>query len=251
MFFALNKARLERLQKIQNRFLRLTFPTAKSSSIAIIHRIVDLETVKQRVWFNRLKLLNKFALSPTDHPLFQLRAQLYNQLVRPKKNAFTYSKQGPISKTIWDVAESKFYYGVASDFVWNLNCNLAITVEENKTKETAHPVYVDMVNTNHNRRALQLHSHQQVYKGNPHNSFLNKIDCENDNSFIIYGIHPGTALPNNTDVEINGFRYYRDDDREKPRNSTKDKTVIYTDGSMENMYSGAGVYIPKALSKKS
>ena len=88
MFFALTHTKLERLQKIQNRFLRLTFPTAKSSSIAIIHRIADLETVEQRVWFNRIKLLNKFALSPTDHPLFQLRVQLYNQLVRPKKKCF-------------------------------------------------------------------------------------------------------------------------------------------------------------------
>ena len=56
--------------------------------------------------------------------------------------------------------------------------------------------------------------------------------------------YPAATLPNNVDYNIKGLFYIRETENPKLRYPTEETTVIYTDGSTENMYSGAGVYIP-------
>ena len=249
MFYANTKEKVKRLQVMQNKFLRLTFPTAKSSSIDILHIVANIEMVENRVMKYRVKLLNNFILSPSYHPLFQLRAQLYNQLVRPTKK-YTYSLKGPISSTIVEVANSELHYGAATDFVWNLPCNLSLTVRENTKQEVSHPLY-SRVTGIRQRRSLQLHTHRVVPNPPKEPNFLGNFVCEDDDGHIIYGTHPRTALPNNWDEKIEGFSFSPlDEEEKKPEAATSLTTVIYTDGSMEKMYAGAGACIQRGGKRK-
>ena len=76
-----------------------------------------------------------------------------------------------------------------------------------------------MVKVEHQNRALQLHSHQESHKGNPQNRFLNTIESENVPNYIVYGVHPATALPNNIDYGIEGLSFIRDE--ENPNSDTQ------------------------------
>ena len=61
-----------------------------------------------------------------------------------------------------------------------------------------------------------------------------------------YGAHPRTALPNNWDDKIIGFFFdplMKEKGKKELVKPSSMTTVIYTDGSMEKMYAGAGAYI--------
>ena len=252
MFYANTKEKVRRLQVMQNKFLRLTFPTARSSSIDILHIVANIEMVEQRVWKNRVKLLNNFILSPSYHPLFQLRAQLYNQLVRPTKK-YTYSLKGPISSTIVEVGKSEIHYGPATDFAWNLKCNLSLTARENAEREVNHPLYSKVTGIKH-RGALQLHTKTEPARKPGKHIFLGEFKCDDeDDGVVIYGEHPRTALPNNWDNKITGFSFkpmIETEEEMKPVKPNSMTTVIYTDGSMEKMYAGAGACIKQGGKRK-
>ena len=87
------KAR-ESFQQIQNYFLRLAHPTAKHTSIDLLHIIADIEPVVQYSWLLRQKNLIKFILAPQYHPLYQIRYQL--QRLNNYNSRLTYSKKGHI-----------------------------------------------------------------------------------------------------------------------------------------------------------
>ena len=126
MFYVQTKKNMNRLQVIQNRFLRFIFGASKLTSLELLHRIANLERVEERIWFYRLKLMNKIALSPTYHPLYQVRAQLFNQMHRPTVR-YTYSQKGPVNTILLKISEEcNRYYGTATDFVTNLDYNVSI-----------------------------------------------------------------------------------------------------------------------------
>ena len=56
--------------------------------------------------------------------LYQVGAQLFNQMHRPTSK-YTYSSKGPISSIVWKIANAcGRYYGAATDFTTNLDCNV-------------------------------------------------------------------------------------------------------------------------------
>ena len=77
-FYLNTKRKVASLQRLQNKFVRTACPVARSAPVDVLHVVVNLELVEHRLELLQLKYLNRLALTPTYHPLFQVRAQLFN-----------------------------------------------------------------------------------------------------------------------------------------------------------------------------
>ena len=123
-FYLNTKTKVERLQRLQNKFVRAACPVARSAPVDVVHVVVNLELVEHRLELLQLKYLNRLALSPTYHPLFQVRAQLHNA----RKWTGTYLRKSAVLRSVWRANQAE--RGLATSFAKSLVVNGAVSRNE-------------------------------------------------------------------------------------------------------------------------
>ena len=78
LIFYQSKNIVQRLQKIQNKFIRLALQCSRHSSLDIIQLIMHVEPVRFRVIYLQMRFYVRFMYAESYHLLFNHRQQLMN-----------------------------------------------------------------------------------------------------------------------------------------------------------------------------
>ena len=75
-FWLTTPTRVQEVQRLQNKFLRLALPTARSTDVRSLHVLCNVALVEERLKFLAAKFVTRLAKVDTYHPCWHLRQHL-------------------------------------------------------------------------------------------------------------------------------------------------------------------------------
>ena len=229
-FYLNTKKKVASLQRLQNKFLRAACPVARSAPVDVVHVVVNLELVEHRLELLQLKYLNRLALTPTYHPLFQVRAQLHNA----EEWTGTYLPKTAVLRSAWKATQQE--RGLATDFAKSLVTNSAVTRQEAERKETFRDWFPGAKGTVPFPPAQYLHlknrgQQRPVAKKGWEVNGNKKYTAQHPVKSLCY---TPEELPENVWVLTKECKVV---------SATETRVVGFTDGSMVNFRGGVGVVL--------
>ena len=119
--FYFHKDKTERLQKLQNRFIRCAYPCKKSTNIELLHMITNMMPLNIRI--NQLILRHwcRAKYSSPSHPLSKTLNnynRYYTKIVKTNKNKNKYIQQSPFYRAEW-IIDTKYPTTITSNLKLN------------------------------------------------------------------------------------------------------------------------------------
>ena len=226
---------LDTMQIVQNRFLRLAYPTAKHTPADVLHVIADLLPVKFHCWQLRLKLITKIIAAPRYHPLSQVRSQL--QALNTNNSRLVYSKKNPILNIPQDELYQLSHWGLPTIFFNNLHSNISIDLHQNSNSflpKVTGP-FIEFPPT------ASKYLTQKQQNNNQLSEELQNLTSAQDSGITIQRNHSFKSIPAVFSNLEAGVKIYT-----QPRNPCgmyPNLIQVFTDGSVEEMTGGSGVVI--------